>query len=90
MYGLLIAVTSDSAALGATILNRLAITVVELALFGIGVIAWRLSKPRRDVAQPDATVTSATPSLATTTPRGVGIAPTTSCASSSRSRCSSG
>ena len=44
MYGLLIAVTSESAALGATILNRLAITIVELALFGIGLLAWRLSK----------------------------------------------
>ena len=55
MYGLLIAVTSESAALGATILNRLAITVVELALFGIGVVAWRLSRARRAVAAPDAT-----------------------------------
>ncbi|HEY4346476.1 MAG TPA: lysylphosphatidylglycerol synthase transmembrane domain-containing protein [Gaiellaceae bacterium] len=41
MYGLLIAVTSDSAALGATILNRLAITVVELGLFAAGVVLWR-------------------------------------------------
>ena len=55
MYGLLIAVTSESAALGATILNRLAITIVELALFGIGLLAWRLSKGRRAVAAPDAT-----------------------------------
>ena len=55
MYGLLIAVTSESAALGATILNRLAITIVELALFGIGLLAWRLSKSRRAVAAPDAT-----------------------------------
>ena len=47
MYGLLIAVTSNSAALGATILNRLAITIVELALFGIGIVAWRLDRARR-------------------------------------------
>src|SRR6185312_13038005 len=40
MYGLLIAVTSKSAALGATVLNRLAITIVELALFGVGILAW--------------------------------------------------
>jgi hypothetical protein len=44
MYGLLIAVTNDSTALGATILNRLAITVVELGLFATGVVLWR---PRR-------------------------------------------
>jgi glycosyltransferase 2 family protein len=47
MYGLLIAITSKSAALGATILNRLAITLVELALFGIGVAAWRLRRRSR-------------------------------------------
>lgn len=50
MYGLLIAVTSDSAALGATILNRLAITIVELALFGIGVATWRMTRARRALA----------------------------------------
>jgi uncharacterized membrane protein YbhN (UPF0104 family) len=44
MYGLLIAVTSKSAALGATVLNRLAITIVELVLFGLGVLAWRLRR----------------------------------------------
>jgi hypothetical protein len=44
MYGLLIAVTNDSTALGATILNRLAITAVELGLFAAGVALWR---PRR-------------------------------------------
>ena len=37
MYALLIAVTSHSTALGATILNRLTITVVELALFLAGI-----------------------------------------------------
>ena len=44
MYGLLIAVTSRSVALGATVLNRLAITVVELTLAACGVVLWRLRK----------------------------------------------
>ena len=47
MYGLLIAVTSKSAALGATVLNRLAITIVELALFAVGILAWRLRRRGR-------------------------------------------
>ncbi len=47
MYGLLLAVTTSGPALGVTLLNRLAITVVELALFGAGVITWR---PRRRTA----------------------------------------
>jgi uncharacterized membrane protein YbhN (UPF0104 family) len=41
MYGLLLAVTTSGPALGVTLLNRLAITVVELALFGAGVVTWR-------------------------------------------------
>jgi len=45
MYALLIAVTSAPTALGATILNRLAITVVELALFLAGIVIWRLRRP---------------------------------------------
>jgi hypothetical protein len=45
MYALLIAVTSDATALGATILNRLTITVVELALFVGGFAVWRLVRP---------------------------------------------
>jgi glycosyltransferase 2 family protein len=44
MYGLLLAVTSAGPALGVTVLNRLAITIVELALFGVGVAAWRLGR----------------------------------------------
>ncbi len=46
MYALLIAVTSGSTALGATILNRLTITIVELALFLAGIAFWRLSRSR--------------------------------------------
>lgn len=48
MYGLLLAVTSAGPALGVTILNRLVITIVEIALFGIGVASWRA--PRRTEA----------------------------------------
>jgi hypothetical protein len=36
MYGLLLAVASPAAALGATVLNRIAITVVEIALLVVG------------------------------------------------------
>jgi hypothetical protein len=50
MYGLLIAVTSKSEALGATILNRLTITAVEIALFFAGVLIWRLTRGRRESA----------------------------------------
>ena len=41
MYGLLLAVTTSPVALGVTILNRLIITLVEVALFGAGVAGWR-------------------------------------------------
>jgi uncharacterized membrane protein YbhN (UPF0104 family) len=44
MYGLLLAVTSAAPALGVTVLNRLAITIVELALFGVGIAAWRFGR----------------------------------------------
>ena len=39
MYGLLLAVTKPGPALGVTLMNRLAITVVEVALFGAGLAA---------------------------------------------------
>ena len=39
MYGLLLAVTTGGIALGATVLNRIAITVVEAALLGAGALA---------------------------------------------------
>jgi len=41
MYGLLLAVTSPGVALGATILNRFAITVVEALLLLLGALAFR-------------------------------------------------
>jgi glycosyltransferase 2 family protein len=50
MYGLLIAITSNTTALGVTVLNRLVITVVELALFVVGVALWRI----RNRAHPSA------------------------------------
>jgi uncharacterized membrane protein YbhN (UPF0104 family) len=51
MYGLLLAVTSSAPALSVTLLNRLAITVVELALFGVGLVAWRIGRrPGREAS----------------------------------------
>jgi glycosyltransferase 2 family protein len=41
MYGLLLAVTDEGPALSAALVNRLTITVVELALFGAGLVSWR-------------------------------------------------
>jgi glycosyltransferase 2 family protein len=47
MYGLLLAVVDKEPALSAALLNRLTITVVEVALFGVGVaLAWRLRRHR--------------------------------------------
>ena len=46
MYGLLIAITSNAAALSVTILNRLAITIVEVGLFVLGILAWRMGRRR--------------------------------------------
>ena len=42
MYGLMLAVASEGAALGATLLNRIAITLVEAVLLLAGILAWRL------------------------------------------------
>ena len=41
MYGLMLAVTTEAIALGATVLNRLAITLVEALLLLVGVILIR-------------------------------------------------
>jgi hypothetical protein len=48
MFGLLLAVVSEAVALGATVLNRLAITVVEALLLVVYGLAWR--RRRRDAA----------------------------------------
>jgi uncharacterized membrane protein YbhN (UPF0104 family) len=50
MYGLLLAITSEGPALGVTLLNRLAITLVELALFGVGVATWRTFRRPRQIS----------------------------------------
>ncbi len=47
MYGLLLAVTPQGAALGATVLNRVAITVVEAALLAVGALMLRRRMPAR-------------------------------------------
>ena len=52
MYGLLITVTTSTAALGVTILNRIAITLVELVLFLVGAALWRLRRSRERSADP--------------------------------------
>jgi glycosyltransferase 2 family protein len=48
MYGLLLAVTTAGPALSVTLINRLAITLVEVILFGVGVVTWR-SAPRPEL-----------------------------------------
>ena len=44
MYGLMLAVVTESVALGATILNRLAITLVEALLVLVGFVLLRGSR----------------------------------------------
>ena len=43
MYALMLAVATEAVALGVTVLNRLAITLVEAVLLLVGVVAWRLA-----------------------------------------------
>jgi len=50
MYGLLLAITSEGPALSTTLINRLAITLVEVALFGLGVVSWRYARRNRVAA----------------------------------------
>ena len=49
MYGLLRAVAPAGVALGATVLNRLTITIVEALLLAIGALAWRY-RPKMEPA----------------------------------------
>jgi hypothetical protein len=44
MYGLMVVLVPAAAALGATVLNRFAITLVEAALLGGGVLGSRLRR----------------------------------------------
>ena len=53
VYGLLLAVASEGVALGAIVLNRLAITIVEAALLLVGLLLLR-STPREVAAELDA------------------------------------
>ena len=46
MYGLMLAITSSGTALSATLLNRVAITLVEVLLFLVGALVLRRKKPR--------------------------------------------
>jgi glycosyltransferase 2 family protein len=50
MYGLLLAVASEAVALGATILNRLAITLVEAALLLVGALLLKWRPESREVS----------------------------------------
>ena len=52
MYGLMLAVVSEAVALGATVLNRLAITVVEAGLLLVGVLVLRRVAPATE-AEPE-------------------------------------
>ena len=49
MYGLMLAVASAPVALGATVLNRIAITLVEAVLLGAGFLAWRAGRRNADL-----------------------------------------
>ena len=51
MYGLMLAVASEGAALGATVLNRIAITAVEAALLLAAVVAWRMRVDARELEE---------------------------------------
>jgi uncharacterized membrane protein YbhN (UPF0104 family) len=55
MYGLVLAVASSGVALGAVVLNRVAITLVEALLLLVGTIMWRRSRVR-----PEGALTSST------------------------------
>ena len=50
MYGLVLAVASSGVALGAVVLNRVAITLVEALLLLVGTIMWRRSRVRAEGA----------------------------------------
>jgi uncharacterized membrane protein YbhN (UPF0104 family) len=52
MYGLMLAITSQGAALGATVLNRVAITLVEILLLVVGGLILRHADEGEPAAQP--------------------------------------
>jgi glycosyltransferase 2 family protein len=55
MYGLMLAVAPEGAALGATVLNRVAITLVEVLLLVVGGVVLRRGEEEREPAVQDAT-----------------------------------
>ena len=65
MYGLLLAVGSAGEALGATVLNRLAITLVEAALLAAGILYWRYSPSRGSTSSSESSETLGTAPSAT-------------------------
>jgi uncharacterized membrane protein YbhN (UPF0104 family) len=52
MYGLMLAVATEGAALGATVLNRVAITLVEVLLLFAGALFLRGSRAKEERLQP--------------------------------------
>jgi glycosyltransferase 2 family protein len=62
MYGLMLAVTSQGAALGATALNRVAITLVEVLLLAIGALVFRQPSARASAARHPPTSADTSPS----------------------------
>ena len=44
MYGMMLAVASAPVALGATVLKRMAITLVEAVLLAVGYLVWRTTR----------------------------------------------
>ena len=54
MYGLMLAVASEGQALGATVLNRVAITLVEVLLLVVGGVVLRRGEEEGEPAVQDA------------------------------------
>ena len=52
MYGLMLAVATEGAALGATVLNRVAITLVEVLLLLAGALFLRGSREKEERLRP--------------------------------------
>lgn len=55
MYGMILAIAPQGAALGATVLNRVAITLVEALLFAVGALVLRQTTVRRTAPRQPAT-----------------------------------
>jgi hypothetical protein len=55
MYGMILAIAPQGAALGATVLNRVAITLVEALLFAVGALVLRQTNVRRTAPRQPAT-----------------------------------